>query len=403
MNKISNTIEDPKTSRLFFLDWLRVLAFAYLILFHTGMMFVSWGFHIESGHDSQFLKYIMDLTHIWRIALLFMVSGVAISYMTRKIPIKSFSKERAVRLFIPLLFATIVVVAPQSYFEALQKGFIEEGFIAFFLNDYFSFTWIDGMLGPMPVYNHMWYVLYLFVYTMLLLPVFYFFNSEKGTSMLGGLENWLVKGRRIIWAPMLLFAITKNILWPSFPETHAMIDDWWIHADSIIILMIGFTFVRMPKTWAALQSHRMILLGLSLVSYAALMAVYYVPNEYLPADGNVLYPFVTPVVKWSWIAMLTGMARHYLNNGSNVLNYLNKAVYPFFILHQTVIIILGFYAIDWGMGMAGEFWTIALGTYVICWILYEGIIRHFAFTRLVFGMRARDPVPIKIPETQAAE
>jgi len=400
MNKIVNTRVGPKTSRLYFLDWLRVLAFAYLIFFHTGMMFVSWDFHIESGHDIQFIKYIMSLSHIWRIALLFLVSGVAISYMTQKIDMKSFSKERVARLFIPLLFAAIIVVAPQSYFEALQKGFIEEGFINFFINDYFSFTWIDGMLGPMPVYNHMWYVLYLLLYTMLLLPVFYFLNGEKGVAIMTKFEGWLTTGYRIIWLPVGLFMLTKNTLWPLFPETHALIDDWWIHADSIIILMIGFIFVRMPKTWEKLAELRWLLFVLAILSFAMLMAVYYAPNEYLPADGRVLYPFVTPIVKWSWIAMLAGMARHLLNKGSLMLTYLNKAVYPFFILHQTVTIILGYYAIDWGMGALGEFLVISLGTFVICWVLFEGVIKHFVFTRLVFGMRPMVQSFVKNPQTQ---
>lgn len=398
-------INTPSKSqgRLYFLDWLRVLAFTYLIFFHTGMMFVSWGFHIESGHDIQFLKYIMSLSHIWRIALLFMVSGVAISYMTRKVKMKAFTKERMVRLFIPLLFAAAVVVAPQAYYEALFKGFIEEGFAAFYLRDYFSFTWLEGMDAPFPTYNHMWYVLYLLIYTLLLLPIFYYLNSEKGMHIMAKLETWLTTGYRIIWAPIALFLITKNTLWPLFPETHALVDDWWIHADSILILMIGFTFVRMPKTWETLANFRWSLFVLALLSFAALMAVYYAPNEYLPADGRVLYPYVTPIVKWSWIAMLTGMARHFLNSGGAVLSYLNKAIYPFFILHQTVIIVLGFYAIDWGMGAAGEFLTISLGTFVMCWVLYEGIIRHFAFTRLVFGMRPKVSQALEVPKVQAAQ
>ncbi len=156
--------------RAYFLDWVRVLAFAFLIFYHTGMMFVSWGFHIESGHNSLLLKSIMMLTSTWRLDILFLVSGVAISFLTAKVPLGSFTWQRVLKLYIPLLFAIAVVVAPQSYYEALQKGLFEGSFWQFWTTRYFSFSWDPNMQAPFPTYNHMWYVLYLFHY-MLQYPI----------------------------------------------------------------------------------------------------------------------------------------------------------------------------------------------------------------------------------------
>ena len=126
--------------RQYFLDWVRILAFAFLIFYHTAMMFVDWGFHIESGHNSLFLKSIMILSSKWRLDILFIVSGVAISYMITKMSLKSFTWQRVVKLYLPLLFAITVVVAPQSYYEAIQKGVFEGSFWQFWISLYFTFS-----------------------------------------------------------------------------------------------------------------------------------------------------------------------------------------------------------------------------------------------------------------------
>jgi len=375
--------------RQYFLDWLRVLAFGYLIFYHAAMMFVGWGFHVVSGDESELLKYIMTVSHVWRIALLFLVSGVAISFMTRKTPKKAFAKERGVRLGIPFLFALFVVVAPQSYFEALQKGFIEVGFFDFFPAVFWSFTWVEGMDGPFPVYNHMWYVLYLLIYTIVLLPLFYYFNTEAGQNRMARCEVWLVKGYRLFWLPLAAFTLSKVTLGAYFDETHALFDDWWIHADSMMLVMLGFVFVRMPSVWARFEVMRLPMLVLAISSALFYDAVVYAPDAYLPLPGNTLYPWVFAIVKWSWIAMLLGYARHYLNKPSEFLCKTNKAIYPFFILHQTVTIVIGYYIIQWNLGLGIELSLIIVGTFVICWALYAGLIRHFNLMRLLFGMRPK--------------
>lgn len=267
--------------RQHFLDWLRVLAFLYLVFFHTGMMFVEWPFHIESGHDSEILKAMMMLTTTWRLDLLFLVSGVAISVMMTKMTIKAFLKQRIVKLFIPLFIACAVVVAPQPYFEALQKGLIEPGFWNYWTTHYFTGQWWDGMLTPMPTYNHMWYVAYLMVYTVLLVPLFIYINSEKGMTALSRFEEWLIKGSRILWAPFVLYFGVFYYTGHN-DVSHAIWDDWFGHFVYAYILVMGVLFVRMPKTWQAFEDSRYKSLALALLSYAVIMIRY---NWNTPLDA----------------------------------------------------------------------------------------------------------------------
>lgn len=374
---------NPPSNRQYFLDWLRVIAFAYLVFYHTGMMFVEWSFHIESGHDSAFLKPIMMLTSNWRLDLLFLVSGVAIGFMTTKITVRAFLKQRFIKLFIPLLFAIIIVIAPQAYYEGLQKNIIEPGFWQFWTNQYFSFSWLPGMNAPFPTYNHMWYVFYLFFYTLFLIPIIVFMNSDKGVLILKTLESWITKGSRIFWAPYV-FYLSVFFYMGHNDVTHNFFNDPFGHFIFMFILILGMAFIRMPKIWHAFEDNRFISLSFALIFYAILLGKYYAKGSFLPLLN---WDLIEILIKWSWIATLIGFAKHYLNFTNQVLQYCNSLVYPFFILHQTIIIIIGYYIIDWGMNGVFEFIAIIIGTFAISIALIELIIKKTNILRILFGMK----------------
>ncbi|TWX64331.1 acyltransferase [Colwellia demingiae] len=393
--QITNNLGERK----YFLDWVRILAFAFLILYHTALMFVDWGFHIESGHNSTFLKSIMILSSKWRLDILFIVSGVAISYMITKMPLKSFAWQRIVKLYLPLIFAIAVVVAPQSYYEAIQKGIFEGGFWKFWTSYYFTFSWDERMLAPFPTYNHMWYVLYLFHYTMVLLPLFSFINSDKGKLILAKIECWITKGSRIIWLPLAIYlAIFLAI--DNHDVNHTFYNDWYGHAIFIFAVIMGVAFARMPKVWQSFEKNRYFSLTLGLISYAVLLAIFLSPDEMLPMDRTVVWDYTSLLVKWSWIALIIGFARKHLNYTNSTLKYCNVMVYPFFILHQTVIIVLGYYVIDWSMSGTLEFLVIVTGTFVICSLLYELLIKRVNTLRVLFGLTwIKMAPPIKVQPT----
>lgn len=370
--------------RKHFLDWLRVLAFAYLVFYHTGMMFVEWPFHIESGHDSQFLKSIMLLTSTWRLDLLFLVSGVAVSVMLAKMPIGQFCWQRVVKLFIPLLFASIVVIAPQPYFEALQKGLIEPGYWQFWSEQYFHFTWLEDMITPWPTYTHMWYVLYLFCFTLILIPLYFFINSELGIKLLDSLEAWLVKGLRLLWAPYIIY-LGVFLYFGHNDVSHNIFDDWYALFIFAYILIIGVLFVRMPKVWIKFETMRSCSFSLALTLYVIALIKYYLET---PLD-IINWDLLEVLLKWSWIATMVGFAKRYLNFTNNTLRYFGSIVYPLYILHQTVTIVIGYYIIDWGFNALMEYLIISFGTFVICLILIEGIIKKSNVLRFFFGLKSK--------------
>jgi len=274
----SKQIPDNLGDRQYFLDWVRILAFAFLIFYHTAMMFVDWGFHIESGHNSLLLKTIMVLSSQWRLDILFIVSGVAISYMCTKVSLKSFTWQIVVKLYLPLVFAVTVIVAPQSYYEAIQKGIFDGSFWQFWSSLYFTFSWDERMNAPFPTYNHMWYVLYLFHYSLILLPLLAFINSKKGHNMLAKVETWLVKGTRVIWVPLAIY-LTIFFIFNNHDINHTFYNDWYGHAIFIFAVILGICFAHMPKVWQSFEKNRYLSLIIALISYSALLAVFLLPKE----------------------------------------------------------------------------------------------------------------------------
>jgi peptidoglycan/LPS O-acetylase OafA/YrhL len=374
--------------RQYFLDWVRITAFAYLFFYHTAMLFVDWKFHIESGHNSLILKTIMVWSSQWRLDILFFVSGVAISHMTMKMPLKVFALNRFIKLYLPLLFSIGLLVAPQSYYEALQKGVFEGSFWQFWTSLYFSFSWDQRVIAPFPTYNHMWYVLYLFHYSLLLVPLLAFLNSKKGSSILARLEGWLVKGLRVIWLPLTLyFAI--YLMFDNHDVNHTFYSDWYGHSIFIFAVFLGISCARLQSVWQAFEKNRYFALALGIISLVVLLMLFILPNETLMFDKFLVWGLICILVKWLWIATIIGFAKKHLNYTNDTLVYCNSLVYPFFILHQTIIIMIGYYVIDWGLAGAFEFLVIVVSSIVVCSLLYESLIKRVNIFRLLFGLKWR--------------
>ena len=157
------------------LDWIRVGAFFLLILYHTGMFYVPWDWHVKTPHPVEALEPLMQLTNPWRLTLLFLVSGAATRFMADRTSVGRLTTSRIARLLPPLLFAMFVIVPPQSYYEIVEAvaarpdaGLVADPYGAFWLKYVTaSGNWCDGddcLITP--TWNHMWFVAYLLVYSL---------------------------------------------------------------------------------------------------------------------------------------------------------------------------------------------------------------------------------------------
>ena len=155
------------TTRRYDLDWLRIAAFGLLILYHIGMVFVPWGFHIKTAEVQGWLEPVMLMSNAWRLALLFLISGIASRAMLAKgTAAGGFARQRTARLLVPLIAGMAIWVAPQAWVDVTVNHGYQGGFWSFWARDYFRF---DDSLGIIvPTWNHLWFVAYLWVYTLIL-------------------------------------------------------------------------------------------------------------------------------------------------------------------------------------------------------------------------------------------
>ncbi len=371
---------DPQFTRRYDLDWLRVCAFGLLIFYHIGMFYVTWDWHVKSQYASAAIEPLMLLTNTWRIPLLFLVSGAAYRFATDRIHLGTVAGKRSLRLLVPLIFGMLVIVVPQVYFEVRQAGTFDGGFLEFY-GRYLAFD--QSFNTPIPTWNHLWYIVYLWVYSMVLLPFIPLLRRVSRPSMSEGtLPAWLV-----LVLPVIPLAIFVVLLRPDFPETHALTNDWWNHARYFYIFTLGFLIPKQQWVWTAIRRVTWPAIALAIICYRVYVGMREtgVFEDVTMLDVHLIRVFIQ-FEGWFWIVAILGLGYRYLNRPSRLLSYLNEAVYPFYILHQTIIIMLGATLTTYSVGAGVEASLIIVGTFGGCWLLYEFLIRRFGLLRLVFGM-----------------
>lgn len=377
--------------RRYELDWLRSIAFALLILYHIGMYYVAdWGWHIKSEQTFTGLQDLMILTNPWRMSLLFLLAGMALSLVLPRIRRLKLLGLRSKRLLIPLLFTMFVVVVPQVYYEALSQQLIQPGYLQFWwqyanpvtdlLPDHHSPI---GLL----TWNHAWFIPYLWCYSLLVLL---FYPLLKSISQARWLQQ--LQGR---YALTLVFGVMFWAWWTlraEFPSTHALVDDWYNHAKYFLVFIAGFLLARQDLWWQQLVLNRRLWLGLALLCYSLIIAerhdVFAVSAQF---DTSVwvktLFGVVLIANHWLWLLLVLGYAGAYLaKTNSPLLTYCNDAVLPWYILHQTLIILFASWLKPLAIPAIAEFPLLLIVTVAGCWLGYE-VIRRSALLSWCFGLK----------------
>ncbi|WP_422105901.1 acyltransferase family protein [Winogradskyella sp.] len=373
--------------RLHYIDWLRVLAFMTLILFHCAVPFVGhYTWEINNEDTSPWITRIIWWTHQWRLPLLFFIAGVGVRFSLRRRSILAFFGERTLRLLLPLTFAIFFITPIQVYFEWLQKGRISSSFIEFYPQVYQIIPYPEGAF----TWSHMWFVAYLFVFTIVLLPVFSL-AKLKWPTRFKPLLNKIFSApmaNLIMASPFILYFYTLFVDWP---EQGSLIDDWFVFISSMTFYVFGFFFSGINSFWQACLKYRRIYLFIALSLAVFLFSKYYWNwFENKPDQQNAhlyIYGFLNGIHIWVIILASIGYAMRYLNYSNKYLSYLNKAIYPFYILHQAVIVASGYYVLQLDLGIGVKLLILIILCLVSIWLLYHFIVKNTAITRVLFGMK----------------
>lgn len=384
-----------KPTREYGLDWLRVLAFLLLILYHTGMIFVSWDFHIKNPETSRLLESLMLALNRWRLPLLFFISGCGIWYSLRRRGPWQFLSERTRRLFVPIVLGMLVIVPPQIYFERLTQG-LRQSYWQWYPEVYRFQPYPGGSFS----WHHLWFIVYIWIFSIVLLPVFFAFKSDAARRTIGVMASVIEKHWFAIYLvniPSLAVALT---LGPHWPTTHNLIADWANLTSCAITLLWGFVFASETRLLDVLTRRRKEFLGGLILCYA-LTILFRETSLLLGFDvetRRVILTCLSSLFGLFGIFALIGYARQKLNFDHPLLRYLNEAVLPFYIVHQTIMIAIGYYVIQTPWNLWIKFAVVALGTFAGTWLSYE-MIRRTALTRFLFGVKSQ---PVKTAATSEA-
>ena len=367
----------PMTDRRLDLDWLRIIAFGLLILYHVGMFYVSWDWHVKSSRANGALEPLMMLTNPWRLTLLFLISGAATRFMADKMGPWTFTRARMGRLWPPLLLAVFLVVPPQTYYEVLEgaqalaggrpPGVLDNFYLRYVTG---SGQWCDadGCLTT-PTYNHMWFVAYLILYTLALVPLLPLLRRIPAKASV------LLAGPLFIITPWLFMSALRLTLFPLFGETHDVRADWYLHALYFSAFLLGFAIAKHQPFFDRCARLRWVALGLALVSWAALVVylrVYGADGVSPPDWLRNLMRCVRELDAWCFIVAAIGFAhRHLKAVDSPARRLLTQAIFPFYLIHQTIIVAAGHHLDGLGLNLWVEAPLLLSATALGCWLFYE--------------------------------
>lgn len=376
-------------ARLYFLDWLRILAFALLVPYHVGMYYVTWDWHVKSPAASTLIEPLMMLSSPWRLSLLFFIAGAATQMMWRRNEGAGFVGRRSRQLLWPLAFGMAVVVPPQAYFEVVSKLAYAGSYVDFmrlYLTAYGGFCHGTDCLA-LPTWNHLWFLPYLWVYSLLA----WVLARQRG-ALLDTLAQRV--GRWSAWQLLLLPAVplaASRLLVGAFPSTHNLTWDWYNHAQYLSIFFIGLLLARSGALWEALQRLRWPSLLLAAGAWLLIMGYFRAYAELEPPYAlRLAQRLLYGCLQWWAIAAACGFARQHLNQDHVLRRWLAPAIFCVYVLHQTVIILLTRALLPLHWPPLAEGLTLVVSTFVICLVGYV-LGRQVPVLRGALGISERRP------------
>jgi surface polysaccharide O-acyltransferase-like enzyme len=371
-------------NRLYFIDHIRVFAFLLLILFHSALPFVNYNWEVKNEQKSEILLSIVLWFHQWRLPLLFFISGVGIYFSLKTRNILKFILERFRRLFIPLVFAMLFTIPIQVYVEYLQKGRVTGSYFEFYPSVWNFVPYPDGSL----TWSHMWFIVYLLTFILLLIPLLSILKIKIIEKYKDSFSN-VLSSKYLIFLVFLIQYYIYYQFYLKFPEQGSLVEDWFVFNSSISYLILGYLLASSNQFWDNCERYRKINLSLAVVTSLLLFINYYLPNALPKKEGMdaQVYFLLDALQIWSIILTIIGFTKKHLNNSSSILQYLNQAVFPFFIIHQTIIVSIGYWIVKLKVSILTKYLLLSICSSIVIYALYEYIIRRTKLTRFLYGMK----------------
>jgi glucan biosynthesis protein C len=378
------------------IDALRALAFGLVILYHVAMYYVAgWHWHLKSPHAAEWLQWPMRAVNLWRMDLVFLISGLSLALLCRgSRPGGGLLAQRSWRLLLPLAFGMAAIVPYQAYAQAVANGAVQPGFGDFLLRYFTGGPWprhaFDGAHAGV-TWNHLWYLAYLWVYTAAALALQPLLRSPAGLRVQAAFTG--LRGLRFALLPVVPLLLYSLLLWPHFPPTRYLVWDGWLHAVYFTLFLYGYWIGVDAGWWAEAARLRKPMLAAALL----LLPLALTARGWAGPQAARL---LADLYLWAALLAILGWARVMLDRPWPWLAWANESVYPWYVVHQTVIIVLVVWLAPLALGPVLEPALLLLGTLAGCWLL-TAAIRRSTWLRPLFGLRPRARPRCPSPATAA--
>lgn len=362
------------------LDWLRVLGVLLLIPFHVALIFVLDPYTIMYIRDSAHSRVLAEVTgfvHMWHMPMLFMISGAATYFALGHRSAGGYIRERFFRLFIPLMFGLMTFVPFTIYVQHSETISLREGYAGFFQID---LNQLDGMNGTFTP-AHLWFILYLFIFSLAGLPIFQWLRSEKGrrvTQRLGtAIQTPL--SLTVLGIPLTLAAAT-GILGAMNPLYY------------FLVFLFGFVFASDVRFQTSVDRLTWVALAYG-IGAAAINIIFPIQDVAPWTPQWIVLGLTYQWGRWMLTLAVLGLGHRFLNRSSNLLKYASEAAMPFYLLHMTFSVVTGYFVIQLEAPVAIKYPLIVLAATGLTIVAYE-LVRRWNLTRWLFGMKVARAISV---------
>lgn len=377
--------------RIYYIDWLRIMAIIIVFFFHTSHFFDPIYWHVKNPVKTESVLIFLGFVNLWIMPLFFFLSGASGMFGINK-PFKSFVYKKLLRLLVPFIVGVLFLIPPQKYVEAISNNAFSGSYFQF-LTEYFSGGIFNYQIGFNSLWigaisYHLWFLGHLLIISVVLFPLMRLIYN-KGEIVLNKIQQLtsFKGGALLLFIPV---AISRVLLKRHFPDYTG----WCDLTMYAFYFLLGFIYTSHEGLKQTIMNSRYTALFTGSILFVVYIFSFSVKETFLGQlfQNNAIYSYYMfqetagALVSWCWILFIVSMGMQYMNRESKYREPLNEAVLPFYILHQTVLLLIGYVVVKWDWSSWGKFGFIAATALFMIMLIYMLVIRPFNFTRYLFGM-----------------
>ena len=361
------------------IDWIRNICVLLLFVFHTASIFTYYEpWYIWADSKSWLATIIFILCIPWHMPVLFFLAGASTRFSLSSRSGKKYIIERVKKLLIPFILGMLILVPPQGYFARVSRGRPVGNYF-----QQYKYFWTtvsdipyDGGLGP----AHLWFILYLFIISIIGLFIIRSFKKEWMKKFLLRLKDKLTNKYSLVFSVLVLFIADMTPL--AIAQKNILI--------FLIVFLMGYIVYGDNDYLVYIDKNKrknLIITVIFFVFYTGVILPYYNLNNNDNKGLKVILSIMRNGAMITTIVAIIGYGRKYLTRRGKILDYLNKACFPIYILHQPLIVLIAYYLLNYYvLSTYLSILIILVSSVPITFGIYE-IFRRIKITKYLIGVK----------------